>query len=98
MCENFTPQFLAAHPDGAVVRASCTLKDTEAVMESFPGPAVARAGSGVCYGYFERAQAAAEWLAGTQPRGLQGGHRVCSRGESAASSSSGRRLAAILRL
>jgi hypothetical protein len=28
------------------------------VMQSFPGPAVARAGSGVCYGYFERAQAA----------------------------------------
>ena len=69
--ENFTPQFLTAHQDGAVVRASCTLKDTEAVMESFPGPAVARAGSGVCYGYFERAQAAAEWLAGTQPSGCK---------------------------
>jgi glycolate oxidase FAD binding subunit len=69
--ENFTPQFLAAHQDGAVIRASCTLKDTEAVMESFPGPAVARAGSGVCYGYFERAQAAAEWLAGTQPSGCR---------------------------
>ena len=37
-----------------MVRASCTLKELEAVMESFPGPAVARAGSGVCYGYFER--------------------------------------------
>ncbi len=69
--ENFTPQFLASQPDGAVIRASCTLKDTEAVMESFPGPAVARAGSGVCYGYFERAQAAAEWLAGTQPSGCK---------------------------
>jgi glycolate oxidase FAD binding subunit len=69
--ENFTPQFLAGHQDGAVIRASCTLKDTEAVMESFPGPAVARAGSGVCYGYFERAQAAAEWLAGTQPAGCK---------------------------
>jgi glycolate oxidase FAD binding subunit len=67
--ENFTPEFLAAHQDGAVVRASCTLKDSEAVMQSFPGPAVARAGSGVCYGYFERAQAAADWLAGTQPTG-----------------------------
>ena len=52
------PQFLAAHADGAVVRVSCTLKEVEAVMESFPGPAVARAGSGVCYGYFERSQAA----------------------------------------
>lgn len=69
--ENFTPQFLAANQDGAVIRASCTLKDTEAVMERFPGPAVARAGSGVCYGYFERAQAAADWLAGTQPSGCK---------------------------
>ena len=69
--ENFTPQFLAANQDGAVIRASCTLKDTEAVTESFPGPAVARAGSGVCYGYFERAQAAADWLAGTQPSGCK---------------------------
>ena len=67
--ENFTPQFLAAHEDGAVVRASCTLKDSEAVMESFPGPAVARAGSGVCYGYFERSEAAKDWLSGTQPSG-----------------------------
>ena len=60
--ENFTPVFLATREDGAVVRASCTLKESEAVMQSFPGPAVARAGSGVCYGYFERAQAAADWL------------------------------------
>ena len=67
--ENFTPQFLSAHEDGAVVRASCTLKDSEAVMESFPGPAVARAGSGVCYGYFERSEAAKDWLSGTQPSG-----------------------------
>ena len=50
--------------DGVVMRASCTLKETEAVMESFPGPAIARAGNGVCYGYFEHAQAAAEWMAG----------------------------------
>jgi glycolate oxidase FAD binding subunit len=64
--ENFTPRFLAAQEDGAVVRASCTLKDSEAVMQSFPGPAVARAGSGVCYGYFEQAQAAADWLSGAQ--------------------------------
>jgi len=62
--ENYTPQFLATYADGAVVRASCTLKDLEAVMGSFPGPAVARAGTGVCYGYFERVRDAAEWLAG----------------------------------
>lgn len=61
--ENFTPQFLHRRPDGAVVRVSCTLKDLAAVMESFPGPAVARAASGVCYGYFDQAEATAAWFA-----------------------------------
>ena len=69
--ENFTPQFLGAYEDGAVVRVSCTLKDTEGVMEWFPGPAVARAGSGVCHGYFERVQAAGEWLAGAHRSGCK---------------------------
>jgi glycolate oxidase FAD binding subunit len=67
--ENFTPKFLAGHTDGAVVRASCTLKGLEAVMASFEGPAVARAGSGVCYGYFEQTDAAVAWLAGAVKRG-----------------------------
>jgi len=61
---DFTPWFLGAHPDGAVVRVSCTLKELAAVVQSFPGPAVARAGSGVAYGYFPRAEDAASWLAG----------------------------------
>ena len=56
-------------PDGAVVRASCTLKELEGVMASFEGPALARAGSGVCYGYFEQSEAAAAWLAGAAGRG-----------------------------
>jgi glycolate oxidase FAD binding subunit len=67
--EDFTPAFLAAHEDGAVVRASCTLKELEAVMGSFPGAAIARAATGVCYGYFERSGAAAEWLATTSRQG-----------------------------
>ena len=61
---DFTPWFLTERPDGAVVRVSCTLKEVEAVMGSFPGPAVARAGTGVCYGYFGRAEEAGAWLAG----------------------------------
>jgi len=63
--EEFTPQFLHRRPDGAVVRVSCTLKDLASVMESFPGPAVARAASGVCYGYFEQAERTAAWFART---------------------------------
>ena len=40
-------------------------------MESFPGPAVARAGSGVCYGYFERSQGARDWLSSAQKSGCK---------------------------
>jgi len=61
--EQYTPEFLAAHDDGTVVRVSCTLKELEPVMASFPGAAIARAGSGVCYGYFDDLGRAAEWLA-----------------------------------
>ncbi len=66
--QNFTPRFLHAHDDGAVIRASCTLKDSEAIMQAFPGPAIARAGSGICYGYFETGAAAAAWLAARKDR------------------------------
>ena len=41
---------------GAGLRA---LSEVGSVMESLPGPALARAGSGVCYGYFEQRDAAA---------------------------------------
>ena len=67
--EEFTPRYLADRPNGAVVRASCTLKGLEAVMASFQGPAVARAGSGVCYGYFEESRAAQAWVADAAGRG-----------------------------
>jgi glycolate oxidase FAD binding subunit len=68
----FTPRYLAEHADGAVVRASCTLKELEGVIAAFEGPAVARAGSGVCYGHFEECQAAARWLAESTGRGGKG--------------------------
>ncbi len=50
-----TPQFLGEHEDGAVVRVSCVLSDVGRVLDSLPARAAARAGSGVCYGYFEQA-------------------------------------------
>jgi glycolate oxidase FAD binding subunit len=50
-----TPQFLRAYPEGAVLRVSCVLSDVGRVLEALPAQAIARAGSGVCYGYFERA-------------------------------------------
>jgi len=67
--ESYTPHFLERQQDGAVVRVSCTLKDLAAVMESFPGPAIARAASGVCYGYFDRAETTTEWFARTASQG-----------------------------
>jgi glycolate oxidase FAD binding subunit len=67
--ESFTPRFLARHTDGAVVRVSCTLKEVEAVMAAFEVPALARAGSGVCYGYFEETGAAARWMRQAATRG-----------------------------
>jgi glycolate oxidase FAD binding subunit len=63
--EDLTPGFLAAHPQGAVARVSCTLKELKAVMQSIPGPAIARAGSGVCYAYFADAAEAGAWTAAT---------------------------------
>jgi glycolate oxidase FAD binding subunit len=50
-----TPQFLRAHSNGAVQRVSCLLSEVGRILESLPSQAVARAGSGVCYGYFEQA-------------------------------------------
>jgi glycolate oxidase FAD binding subunit len=61
--QNLTPRYLDSHEDGAVVRVSCTLKELRAVMQSIPGPAVARAGSGVCYAYFEHAHEATAFAA-----------------------------------
>lgn len=58
----FTPRFLAASADGAVVRASCALTEVGTALASFPGPALARAGSGVCYGYFSAIEGASEWM------------------------------------
>jgi glycolate oxidase FAD binding subunit len=69
--ESFTPRFLAEHADGAVVRVSCTLKDLIGVMTAFEVPAVARAGTGVCYGYFDSPETAATWTAGAAARGVK---------------------------
>jgi len=63
--QNFTPRYLATRPDGAVVRISTTLKGIAAVIQSIPGPAIARAGTGVCYAYFEQASEAARFAAST---------------------------------
>jgi len=51
----FTARFLAAHENGVVIRTPCALSEVGGVMEALPGPALARAGSGVCWGYYTQA-------------------------------------------
>jgi glycolate oxidase FAD binding subunit len=63
--QDFTPRYLDAHEDGAVVRVPCTLKELRAAMQPIPGSAIARAGSGVCYAYFEHSGDAAVFAAET---------------------------------
>src|SRR5882724_8077870 len=67
--EEYTPHFLEKFTHGVVVRASCTLAQVKEVMASFETAAIARAGSGVCYGYFNRAEAGARWIAAAERRG-----------------------------
>jgi len=67
--EEYTPHFLEKFTHGAVVRASCTLAQVKEAMASFETAAIARAGSGVCYGYFNRAEAGARWMASVERRG-----------------------------
>ncbi len=55
ICE-FTPRFLAANVSGAALRMSCALSQVGRVLNWMPATALARAGSGVCYGYFPQAQ------------------------------------------
>jgi glycolate oxidase FAD binding subunit len=45
----FAPGFMAAHPEGAVVRVSTTLTGIADAMAHARGPAIARAGNGVIY-------------------------------------------------
>jgi glycolate oxidase FAD binding subunit len=65
----FTPEFLAAWPAGAVVRAASTLTGLKPVLETLQVPAVARAGSGVLWAYFNDCQAAAAWVRQAAGRG-----------------------------
>src|SRR5713101_6243421 len=55
ICE-LTPRFLSANSRGAVLRMSCSLSEIGRVLDWMPATALARAGSGVCYGYFPQVQ------------------------------------------
>lgn len=67
----FAPRRMDAAPEGAVVRVSSSLEGMRAVLEAAPGHAVARAGSGVTYAFFEEAGLAAEWAAEAHEHGCK---------------------------
>jgi glycolate oxidase FAD binding subunit len=50
----FTPRFLSEHETGVVVRIPCAISEVGQVLEALPTPALARAGSGVCWGYYSQ--------------------------------------------
>jgi glycolate oxidase FAD binding subunit len=52
----FTPRFLQTHPNGLAIRTPCALSEVGQVMEGLAAPALARAGSGVCWGYYAKAE------------------------------------------
>jgi len=58
--QDFTPRFLGSHENGAVVRISCTLAALGDVLGGINAPILARAANGVCYAYFDDANAASE--------------------------------------
>lgn len=58
----FTPMWLAVHKDAVVARISCPLTRVGEVIQSLPAPVIARAGNGVCYGYFASIEEAAPWI------------------------------------
>jgi glycolate oxidase FAD binding subunit len=67
--QEYTPHFLEKFAQGAVARVSCTLSQVKDVMATLEVAGIARACSGVCYGYFTRAEAAARWTASAARRG-----------------------------
>jgi glycolate oxidase FAD binding subunit len=67
----FGPRFLAEHPEGAIVRVSCTLAKLEAAFGGLRSPVVARAASGVVYAHFPHWREAGEWMAEAGRRGLK---------------------------
>lgn len=67
--QDFTPAFLSEHAGGAIVRVSCLLSELSEVIQSARAPVVARAGSGVAYGYFADWRIAGDWVAQATGRG-----------------------------
>ncbi|MBM3755083.1 MAG: FAD-binding oxidoreductase [Acidobacteria bacterium] len=62
--ETFAETFLAANPNGAIVRYASAFKDQLAALDGHNGPILARAANGVTYRYYEAAPASLTPIAG----------------------------------
>jgi glycolate oxidase FAD binding subunit len=71
LVQDYTHHFLERFAHGTIVRASCTLAELKGVMASLETAAIARAASGVCYGYFSRSETAARWMTSAVPRDVK---------------------------
>ena len=67
----FTRRHLEEHPGAIVTRYSTTHSAMPALMEALPGPAVARAASGVLYGYGSKPIASAKCVVEYGPPGIE---------------------------
>jgi glycolate oxidase FAD binding subunit len=63
--QEFAPRWTSAGPQRSVVRAGHALGELGGVLESAPGPCVARAGNGVAYLAFDSVEALRLWLQST---------------------------------
>ena len=66
----FSPTWMKANPEGAVVRVSTELSEMGGAIASLPGPVLARAGNGVTYGAFPDAAAAEQWVKSSPRRAV----------------------------
>ena len=57
------PAYLDSQPAGCIVRTSSKLSEMCAIMETFDGPSIARAGNGIVYAAFPTPEKTKEWLA-----------------------------------
>jgi glycolate oxidase FAD binding subunit len=69
--EEFVPQWMYDHRDGAAVRISHVMPQLAALLESTEAPCVARAGNGVAWICFDDAPQLKAWIEATNGRGWQ---------------------------
>jgi glycolate oxidase FAD binding subunit len=71
MVQEFTPRYLATHPNATVVRLRATLHGLLQAVAALDAAVVARAGTGIAYAHFPEPPAAVEGLVDFAPASLR---------------------------